>query len=127
MNPVVRRFGTLGLSLALAACQGVAALDLPPPPSDWRPQGVNAANIAAMAAHPGDLVRGHGDPGRTAQDVTTPVLRLWSDRVKPLPGSPLDMGGSGDASGGSAGAAPSAPASAAPSAGSPPSPPVGGS
>ena len=127
MRPMLRCFGLLGLSLTLSACQGTAALDLPPPPSDWQPQGVNAANIAAMAAHPGDLVRGRGDRRRTGQDVAAPVLRLWQDRVKPLPGSALDMAGAGDASGASPGGAPGGSPGAASGGGSPPSPPAGGS
>jgi len=128
MRCVIGRFGPLALSLSLAACQGGAALDIPPPPSDWQPQGINAANIAAMAAHPADLVRGHGDRQRTGWEATAPVLRLWRDRVKPLPISPLEMGAAGGAPGGGA---PSGDPAAAPGGasggGSPPSPPAGGS
>lgn len=109
----------LGLSLALAACQNPEALDIPPPLAKWQPEGVNAANIAAMAVHPYDVVRGHGDPRRVGGEAALPVRRLWQDRVKPLPGSMLGSAGAPDSppSGGSAGAPPADNAAPPPSGG----------
>ncbi len=101
-----RGLSLLFLALALAGCVAPGRMDFDVIPADsgWQPQGVNAVNIAVMAAHPTDLVRGHGDPGTLGQQAVPPVERLWIDRVKPLPASEI----SSDASTGNASAQPSA-------------------
>ncbi len=100
--------------LPLAGCQAPYSNDLVPPDPGWTPQGVNAANIRVMAAHPADLAAGQADRWRVAAPETAPVFRLWQDRVKPLPASEIDSSGAG---GGTGPAAPS-PASAPPPSGS---------
>jgi len=51
----------------------------------WSPVGANTRNIAAMAADPRDLIRGHGDGaganGRMSADA---VNRLRDGTTKPL-------------------------------------------
>jgi len=80
----------LFLALVLGGCAGGGMdFDIPPPDSGWQPQGVNAVNISVMAAHPADLVRGHGDPGALGEEATPPVEQLWSGHPKPLPVSDL--------------------------------------
>ncbi len=64
----------------------------------WKPNGANAANIAAMAANPYDLIHGRGNKaGRLSKDQVHAVDRAWT-------GAPIQSnsgGGSvGKASGG---------------------------
>jgi hypothetical protein len=87
----------LFLALVVGGCTGGGMdFDIPPPDSGWQPQGVNAVNISVMAAHPADLVRGHGEAGALGQEATPAVERLWSGRVKSLPASDIGAGGSTD-------------------------------
>lgn len=78
----------------------------------WSPTGANARNIAAMAAHPRDLIRGHGEPGSDGLMTAAAVGRLQQGRPKPI----LSIG-AGATPGGDAPAAalppPAAPAGAA--------------
>lgn len=50
----------------------------------WSPTGANARNIAAMAAHPRDLIRGHGEPGSDGLMAAAAVGRLQQGRPKPI-------------------------------------------
>jgi len=83
--------------LAVGGCSGgLPGLDTIPPDSGWQPQGVNAANIRAMAAHPADLAEGRGDPGALGAESEPAVERLWNGHPKPLLGTDIE----GDASAG---------------------------
>lgn len=62
----------------------------------WRPTGANAANIAAMAADPHDLIRGRGDDRQFSKPAARAVDKVWS-------GQSSSGGSSGGASGGSSG------------------------
>jgi len=68
--------------LAVGACTDTEPYNRP---AMWAPAGANARNIAAMAAQPRDLVRGHGDGGgangRTSADA---VARLRDGFPRPL-------------------------------------------
>ena len=98
----------LFLALVLGGCSGgLPGLDTIPPDSGWQPQGVNAANIQVMAAHPADLAGGRGDPGALGAESEPAVERLWSDHPKPLPASDIE----GDASAGAPSQPPAVPAS----------------
>ena len=46
-------------------------------------------NIAAMAANPNDLIRGHGLPASDSKEPTLAINRIWTDKPKAL----LDPGG----------------------------------
>lgn len=72
------------LAASLCACQTIKQ-DIPPDDTGWVPQGINAANIAAMAAVPRDLAHGRGDLTGTGHTTAQAVIRLWKDQVKPLP------------------------------------------
>jgi len=72
------------VAASLSACQTVMQ-DIPPDDPGWVPQGINAGNIAAMAAVPGDLVHGRGDLTGSGHTAAQAVIRLWKDQVKPLP------------------------------------------
>jgi len=63
--------------------------------SPWRPMGVNARDLAAMAANPTDLVRGRGAPGAPGAIAVTPVAGLRRGKAIPLPKSGLGRIGSG--------------------------------
>jgi hypothetical protein len=81
----------LVVALALAGCSGGGLnLDAIPPDSGWQPQGVNGANIRAMAADPNDVVRGRAAADALGPEAEPPVERLWSGHPKPLPASDID-------------------------------------
>ena len=69
----------------------------------WRPEGINAGNIAAQLADPRDLVRGRGDSTPQIKQATRAVNRIWGPT--PGGGTPPAAGGAGggSAGGGSAG------------------------
>lgn len=92
----LRRAG--GLLLCLGALAGCAGTDTYRRPGTWHPDGANAANIAAMAANPGDLLRGRGSPGSDGPLAARAIDRLWD---VPQPGT-----GGASAGGPSAGAQP---------------------
>jgi type IV pilus biogenesis protein CpaD/CtpE len=87
--------------LALAGCSQIDPLTAP---YKWHPTNVNAANIAAMAANPADLVRGRSSTRRLSVMDSDAVDRVWTNKPTALSGG-SSGGGSGGASGG--GAAPS--------------------
>jgi len=71
----------------------------------WEPTGSNAANIAAMAADPHDLVSGHGVVVREAAEPALAVGHIVADQPKSLQGS---GGGGGGGGGGASGGGSSA-------------------
>jgi hypothetical protein len=88
------------ICLVLTVCLLPACAD---PNSDqnldkWHPGGANAANIAAMAANPHDMILGRGARGADARPAASAVERVWLDHAKPLP----------DANGSASAAAPAA-------------------
>ena len=54
-----------------------------------------------MVQRPADLLRGRGATGNVAAEATSPVMRLWSGKLTPLPAA-----GSQDPSSGPAAQAP---------------------
>lgn len=96
--------------LALTGCNQIDPLKRP---YMWEATGVNAHNIAAMAANPADLVRGRDQARRRVIVESEGVQRLWYGKTLPLlsdtPGTAGSSGGGGGggASGGG-GAAPPA-------------------
>ena len=54
------------LLLGAGSLGGCARLDTYNRPYTWHPSGANAANLAAMVAHPADLQLGHGSYGSDA-------------------------------------------------------------
>ena len=72
--------------LLLAACE----TDVPVGVMEgWHMTGANAANLAAMAARPRDLVRGRGGPAPSglgdARHAVIGIDRVWQDQPKALP------------------------------------------
>jgi hypothetical protein len=107
-RPGARTLSTLiALSLlALASCDQIDPLSRP---YMWHETGVNARNIAAMAANPADLVHGRDSARRRAAADADSVDRLWSGKPVPLPtdtpgaaagGSTTTGGGGSSAAGG---------------------------
>jgi hypothetical protein len=79
------------IALALGGCAGGGGdLDIPPADSGWQPEGVNAANIRAMTAHPNGVVAGRDDADAIGAEMTPPVEQLWSGHRKPLPTSSIE-------------------------------------
>ena len=99
------------LSACLVICAGLAgcaATDTYSRPGTWHPDGANAANIAAMAAHPLDLARGRGLPGSDGILAVRAIDRL-RDAVPPTAAGATDGGATGGgATGGGATGGPSA-------------------
>ena len=84
---------TAALSLlALAGCDAVDPLKRP---YMWEESGVNAHNIAAMAANPADLVHGQDSPRHRADPDS--VDRVWTNKPTQL----LGGGSAAPAGGGS--------------------------
>ena len=82
-----------GLLLALLALGGCAATDTYSRPGTWHPDGANAANLAAMAANPADLLHGRGRGGSDGALAAAAIERLWD-------GPPPATGGTGGTAGG---------------------------
>lgn len=57
----------------------------------WRPEGVNAANIAAQVADPRDLVSGRSDDSRRFKTPAAAVTRVWAPPAPATPLSPLAL------------------------------------
>jgi len=85
--------------LAVAGCAPYNPLDPLSRPYMWYATGVNAHNIAAMAANPADLTTGRDSAKRQARFESDGVDRLWSGKQLPL------LGGAAGASGASTGGA----------------------
>lgn len=69
-------------------------------PGTWHATGVNQANLDAEAVDKVDTVAGHGTPGSDAMLDTAAVLRLHSDKTKPLKNESTTAGGGSTGSGG---------------------------
>lgn len=102
---------SLALPIILAASGCTMVQDPMMRAGTWHPMDANAANLAAMVAHPQDLVAGESASGTAGPEAALPVARLRKDNVKPLPDNSIvqiggqttsNSGGSGDSSGGSA-------------------------
>jgi type IV pilus biogenesis protein CpaD/CtpE len=65
------------LGLALAALGACTEHEPYHREGEWQPEGINAGNMAAMAANPLDLVRGHGASGSAHRTAANAVDRLW--------------------------------------------------
>jgi hypothetical protein len=71
-----------GLIIAVCMLPGCNSADLDHRPGAWHPNGSNAANIAAMAADPHDLIRGRR--GETdSRQAADAITRLWQAKAKP--------------------------------------------
>ncbi|MBC7802220.1 MAG: hypothetical protein H7Z10_16520 [Gemmatimonadaceae bacterium] len=91
--------------LVLLALGGCTDLEPYNRPGMWSATGANARNIAAMAANPGDLIRGRGDAGNDGLRSAAAVTRLQIDRPRALLSLSAEV-----APGAGAAAAPAAPA-----------------
>lgn len=101
-RPPIRLGVILLLPLALTACDP-GLLDTSRATGPWAPQGLNAANLAAMVQNPADLTHGHGDGGPDRKLAAHAVTDLWAapSATARLAGS---SGGGSGKSGGSSGA-----------------------
>ena len=73
---------TIPRSLALLLCftlAGCHEYDTYNRPGVWHPDAANAANIAAMASRPEDLIRGHGAGETDGRAAVGAIDRLWPD------------------------------------------------
>jgi uncharacterized membrane protein YgcG len=86
--------------LALSAC---IVPDASRAESPWSPQGVNAANLAAMVKDPADLSHGHGDKGPDRKLSAQAVTTLWENPSPSLPQSGASSGSGSGASGSGSG------------------------
>jgi hypothetical protein len=81
--------------LLLAACEIGAPVGVM---EGWHMTGANVANLAAMAAHPHDLVSGRDGPGRSAlgdaRQAVVGIDHIWQDQPKSLPDASKFSGGS---------------------------------
>jgi type IV pilus biogenesis protein CpaD/CtpE len=83
--------------LLLGSLAGCAATDTYSRPGTWHPDAANAANIAAMAANPEDLLHGRGSHGSDATLAVGAIERVWN-AAQPNPADP--GGGTGGGTGG---------------------------
>ncbi len=107
MRKTFRRtlFAAVALSLlGLTACEQMDPLTKS---YVWKPTNANAANIAAMAANPADLIVGRDSRSRRVVVESESIERVWTDKPRPLL-----TGGGGAGAGAGAGA--SAPAGGGP-------------
>jgi hypothetical protein len=86
--------------LALSAC---IVPDASRAEGPWSPQGVNAANLAAMVKDPADLSHGHGDKGPDHKLAAQAVTTLWENPTTSLSPSGSGNGGGSGASGSGSG------------------------
>ena len=99
------------LAASLPGCDDYQRAQLDPYRREgmWRPEGVNAGNIAAQLAEPRDLVRGRGDTGPHYKQATRAVTRIWGGApaggAAPPAGGAAGGGGGGPAGGGGGAAA----------------------
>jgi len=78
-------------ALSLMALGGCGVTDPLTRPYMWEESGVNAHNVAAMAANPADLTHGRDAPQRRVSVESDPVDHLWAGKPTPL----LTSGSSG--------------------------------
>jgi len=72
------------IALSLPALGGCGQTDPLTRPYMWEESGVNAHNIAAMAANPADLTHGRDSPQRRVSVESDPVDHLWAGKPTPL-------------------------------------------
>jgi type IV pilus biogenesis protein CpaD/CtpE len=71
-------------SISLLALAGCSQIDPLTRPYMWEESGVNAHNVAAMAANPADLTHGRGSPQHRVSEESDPVEHLWAGKPTPL-------------------------------------------
>jgi type IV pilus biogenesis protein CpaD/CtpE len=71
-------------SISLLALAGCSQTDPLTRPYMWEETGVNAHNVAAMAANPADLTHGRDAPQRRVSVESDPVDHLWAGKPTPL-------------------------------------------
>lgn len=76
----------LGLTLATLLLASCESTDPYRRVHTWQPTGSTAGNIAAMVAHPGDLIQGRGSVRTDAHQSAVAVEQLWLDQQQDLPG-----------------------------------------
>jgi len=91
-----------GLIACLLAIGGCADRDPYLRTDVWKPTGANAANIAAMAANPQDLIHGRGVTQFDTRAPELAVEHVWTDQPKQLLGGSSASSSSGASSGGGA-------------------------
>ncbi len=77
--------GGLGLMGCLALLAGCGSRDPYARDDVWYPTNANAANLAAMAVNPNDLVTGHGDPKQSGAAHVLAVERIKTDNPRKPP------------------------------------------
>lgn len=91
-----------GILICVLAVGGCADRDPYLRTDVWKPTGANAANIAAMAANPHDLISGRRVIRTDSRGPELAVEHVWSDQGKASGGAAAAAGGAGSgASGGS--------------------------
>jgi hypothetical protein len=96
-----RRLGRpAGLLLALLALGGCAVTDTYSRPGTWHPDRANAANLAAMAANPADLLHGRGRDGSDSALAAAAIERLWDGSQQPGTSGAGGTAGGAQANGG---------------------------
>jgi type IV pilus biogenesis protein CpaD/CtpE len=97
MSKLINGVLLAGFILTLAGCE-----DLDPYHRQhvWYPTGASEANIAAMAANPRDMIRGHGGARADGAVAEGAVTRARQDHAKPLLNPASSAGGGGAGGGG---------------------------
>jgi hypothetical protein len=75
--------------LAAATLGGCDFMDPYQRPGNWRPSGVNEANLRAMLVNPADLSAPAPSSGQDGALSTAAVQRLHDGKAKPLPPSDI--------------------------------------
>ncbi len=92
-------FHAIMVMLAVSALAGCEDRDPYKRTDVWQPTGSNAANIAAMAANPHDLIAGRGVARKDSRGPEVAVEHIWQDKPPPL----VPMGGGSSGGGGASG------------------------
>jgi hypothetical protein len=90
------------LPLALSAC---IVPDESRASGPWSPQGLNAANLAAMVQNPADLSHGRSDTGPDRKLSAQAVTTLWANPTPALSHDASSSGGGSGSSGAGSGGA----------------------
>ena len=75
------------LLLGAGSLGGCARLDTYNRPYTWHPSGANAANLAAMVAHPADLQLGHGSDSSDAAPQLAAIASVEQNQAVSLGGA----------------------------------------
>lgn len=78
---VSARIVALGVGLLVAGCGPQYEINRP---GTWRPTGANDYNLRAMIADPRDLAMGEAAATDRGNGATRAVIRLYTDRRRPL-------------------------------------------